>query len=326
MASKKPKKRPTERLRTFHYRKAFLHNGAPQELQSLLATALDRRRSAKDLRMPDPIEQEYVTVMYPTYKRGGMLCGLLFDYTHGSAQPTIEIDEEDETFKLNAMPPAIRQQFVSSLLYFGIEGDDMVVMGSRSLQVGHLQNYANWILRESGVLSGGEVLELRPHVPRRTQAMLPKVRYIELTDYVSGASFLRTAEEMPKPTGLFGGISQGLREAYRTEGTFREHLSVSDALEAEELKVSVHIGLPRGRRGLQLLDDLAHVLRHTDDRLVRLKTSRGKELVDGKLRLSKDVYVKLDQNIPDLFEVGRLMEEYLLELRQDNELEEDLDA
>src|SRR4051812_25478195 len=104
MAAKKTgKKKPADRLRTFHYRRAYVQNAEPQELQSLLSAALERRHRAKDLRMLDPVDKEYVTVMHPTYVRNGMLLGLLFDYTHGSAQPTIQIDEDDETFELNAM-------------------------------------------------------------------------------------------------------------------------------------------------------------------------------------------------------------------------------
>jgi hypothetical protein len=322
----KAKTKPTERIRTFHYRRAEVVGGAPQELQSLLSAALTRKTSAKALRMHDAGDSDYVRVMYPTYTRNAMLCGMMSDYTQGSAQPIIEIDEEEETFTLKALPAAERQQFLSSLLFFGVEGDDLIVMGSRALGVGHFEEYVNWILNDATVFRGGEYLGLRPQVPKRTQAMLPKVRYLELVDDVAGASFLRTTEQNTKTSGLFGGISQGLRAAWQTQGSFREHLTVSDGLEAERLRVTVKIGLPRGRRGLQLLDEVAHVLRHTDDSLVRLKTSRGKDILDGQLRLTNDISVKMEAGIPSLFDVGKKMEEWLRQLRQDGELDGEVDV
>jgi hypothetical protein len=326
MAATKLQARP----RTLHYRRATIIGGdptdLPPDLQSLVATAIARKRSAKELRQHDQREQQAVRVIKPPYTRDTLLCGVMLDYTEGSSQPILELDEEDEEMTLLALSPKERQHFLSSLLYFAIEGNDVILMQSRALAAGHFENYLNWLLSERAeVLKGGAKLFLSPLTPRDTRRELERVRWVELQDAVQGGSFLVQTEQTPKPTNLFGGIKAGLRAAWQTEGAFRERLTVNDALAAEEIQVSVRIALPRGRRKAQLLDDVAHVLRHTDDALVRVRTNRG-DYSGGKLRLAKDVRIQVDAGgLPVLFDVGRKMQEYLIELRQGGELDPDIE-
>ena len=321
---KKPPAAPKRRElhRVLHYRVASLIGGPPQKLSHLIGAAVERLQGAKALRFHDPNDAEHVHAMLKPHRRGDMICSMICDYTEGDSQPVLELDEKELEATLKSLAPRDFQHYIAALLFFGVDGDDVVLMQSRSLLAGHFENYLNWLLTSSGVLQNGERVLLSPRVPRQTR-QLRDVQYVELREILT-PSVVHEPGIADRLT-LIDRMSEGLRAALRTEGTFQERLSESAALESGAVAVQVRLSVPRGERIGGLLDKVAHILRDTDDTLIRVKTRGGGELLAGELRLSREVRVKAEGGIPLLSEVSRHMEDWLRQLRQDGELAGDVD-
>jgi hypothetical protein len=228
----------------------------------------------------------------------------------------VNLDEEAEEYALTQLaPPGQLDEFLESQLYFGVLEDHVAVVQSKSLRAGHLEAYLNWLLKErTSLLPASARLILRDHISLPRGARLKKlqqVKKVTLRTHVTPATFAgadggaiaapgggpgrggggalvpesRVADPAG-PTLLLRRAVEGLIPAGMQ--SLVDSLATAQGLAVEDLEVSLEIRR-RGRRpqdgGRSLLDEMAEVVRNTDDLAYELDVPGVGTIRNQQLRL-----------------------------------------
>jgi hypothetical protein len=313
-----------ERYKTMHYKRARIMGGEPIELGVLMRAAFKKMERAGGRIQRRGEDGEHKRVADKPYEHQSLLCGWMLDYTEGDAQPTISFDPEELEITIGLLPPRDKVDFLRSVLFFGVEGDHVIVMQHQGSGRGNFEGYLNWLLVEqTEVLTNGRKVVLDDFPPRRVRERLRDVRSIMLEGSVSAAILRGGTEDIPKPQGMLGGITQRIQEALH-KGAFLENEDPKLALKEQTLRVGIEIRLEKNHRKAGILDEVAHVLRNVDDDVIGIRTKSGKLIQSGDLRLWKNVRIRMKAGFPEQLDVGTRMHEWLVELKVSGELDGDV--
>lgn len=314
--------------RTLHYKRAQIVGGAPQSLQLLLSAA--HARETHPLRRAEHIgdETSSVRVIDKPYIRHSMLCGWMFDYAEDSHQPILSLgDDTLLELAVSLLAPREKEQFLRAVLFFGVQNNHVILLQSQGLFSGHFESHLNWLLTDhTDVLPAGERVMLNDYPPRRTRDRLSGVKSITLSGSLPGVNSLAGAQEQRKDHKMLDAIANAVGEVWKTSGVFAEGPQATTAMAEDRLQAELQIRLPRGRRKAATLDELAHLLRHNDADVMGVTTSSGRYLSGGDLRLSKSVRVRAQGGMLIAPDVGRVMQQWLIDLLKSGELVEDVDV
>lgn len=153
--------------KTLIYCRAEMLKSKPT-LQAALAKAFKAKAMARErfeMLGGDAEEQRVVRFINDHPEWRGMRFGALLMYTPGRNQHVMDIAKDAESLPVAQLaPPADeagqRQEFLDSILYFGVLDDHLIVCQSQSLKAPTLDDHLNWLLRESRAVSTDNGLNL----------------------------------------------------------------------------------------------------------------------------------------------------------------------
>lgn len=194
-----------KRRRTLHY-KLVKTSKTPYTLQELLESALVNKNSnyicAKSRQEKLTDDGKAFRFINSHSKHGGklLLCQLV-QFEEGLTQMTIVMDDNSESFELNPFTPAdIKKnsstknnkttEFLDSMLYFGVLGNHVVILGSQALRSKELEGHLNWFLMNlTSQLQTMVVLSDKP-----TQKAVKQIQRQEAKSVVLGSDIEYEAE------------------------------------------------------------------------------------------------------------------------------------
>lgn len=315
--------RPSTRSKTLYYKRAAIIGGDTAPLADLVEAAVSRE--SRPLRRAQRFgeENENVQLVNHPWRKGQMICAAFLDFTEGTYQPTIKLDENEIELLIDQIPPREREQFIESMLFFGVQRNHVVLVQSKGLRSGQLERHLNWLLGDcTHVLPTGSHLALLDQPTPEARRTLGPVRKVTMRAPVSSVMFKPEPEEKAKRLSLGDRISRSIWELLNGQGTFLEQLSADEALAIDDIELSLEIRRKsRQRNGTTLLDELAHTLRNTDDEF-ELETRSGKVLRSGDWRLKTTKRVKVFNGMPALGDVAEKMHGWLAELIEDRQVTE----
>lgn len=261
-----------QRVRKLQYRKAIFLK-SKSDLEKLLSAALRSFALVSD-RQQRLSENDFRLINGHT-RQMRMEFGDFINYELGTNKLLVKIDASVPELKIRQIAPpageAGHNEFLDSILYYGIHGNHVVLMQSQVWQSRNFENYLNWLLQTAGVLDSNDRVELSDTPPPdiRKKAEKADVKTITLR-----APVMDLAERVPAqdakgkvqervfvPEEKIG--SDVIRSILGDDEFKKLHLErAADG----NLKIELKITFDRNttRDGQTALNNLARVFRHAD--------------------------------------------------------------
>lgn len=337
--------------RTISYKLVKIGNQHPVTIQEMLEATLLEKGShfhfAKNRREAlSDIDKSFRFInRYVNYDSDMLLCQLV-QFEEGRSQMTISIDENANMFevtpisahelkKVDANKPKDSSnnstEFLESVLYFGVMGNHMVVMGTRSLSAKELERHLSWYFNTLTSQLENQTLYLsdRPTANAIKQIEKASAKSIQIgSDIAYEQKFESYQYDVSEsksvrwtPAGLGGRIIECLKENGYI-GNFNFNESLDDA----NLQVSIEFKYKRKttKTGQKVLDQLSTSLRHLDKEDVKINLKDGGEIKGDDLRLSHHIQVSFYNGQVDEPALHFQMKNWLMQKIMTKEVSSDL--
>lgn len=154
--------------KTVIYKRVSFHQEVPgKTLKSLLSEALKQRKTLGQRRQNVSTEDDPIfhAIGSPQDEEKGFVFGSLMTYAPGTDPLCFIDDEQSEEVVLEKVSApetddGKRREFLSSLMFFGVIDNHMVLMQSQALKSVQLEAYLRWYLHTAGVLEGTNTFQL----------------------------------------------------------------------------------------------------------------------------------------------------------------------
>jgi len=306
-----------KRKRTLHYKLAKLSDNT-QTLQGLLESVMVDRGSdfisakSRQQRLTDDGKAFRFINSHSTHGSDLRLFQLV-QFEEGLSQMTIIMDDKAESFELNPFTPDdIKRknssgnkkttEFLDSMLYFGVLGNHVVILGSQSLRSKELENHLNWFLKDhtkqlttlvylSDKPTIAAIKQIEKH-PAKSVKLGSDLEYeaIEIEpqyeEYEQKINETNRISWSPKSIGAE--ILSFLKETGRID-----QLKFDDSFDYKNLHMTLELTYNRttSKKGQKALDTIATSLRHFDKDEVKIGLKGGGEIKGDELKLSTSIYL-----------------------------------
>lgn len=341
----------TERKRrTISYKLVKIGNQHPITIQDMLEATLLEKDSqfhfAKNRResLSDTEKSFRFINRFINYDQDMLLCQLV-QFEEGRSQMTISIDENANMFEVTPISAHDLKksnkesqssdkkstEFLESMLYFGVMGNHMVVMGTKSLSARELERHLSWYLNSLTCQLENQAVILSDRPTANAVKQLEKAsaksvhigsdivyeQKIEQYEYdVSESKSVRWT-----PAGLGSKIVECLKDNGYI-GNFNFNESLDDA----NLQVSIEFKYNRKttKTGQKVLDQLSTSLRHLDKEDVKINLKDGGEIKGDDLKLSHQIQVAFFNGQVDEPALHYQMKNWLMQKVATKEVSSDL--
>lgn len=308
------------KTKTLHYRRAQFLRG-DGNLQQLLRAALAKHHTV-DARLEhiggSDSDQRCIN-HHPI--QFSMQFGNLLSFERGANRLLLSTNTRVEALDVAQIAPqpikGVPSEFLDAILYFGVQGNNVILLQSNSLTSRHFEVHINWLLDSAGLLGPYGRIEMvdtaRPDVRRAIENQpVKRVKFATpLLDLNSSATEEETSSKRARVRLVPQGVGVAILEAVLGEKTMSK-LHLDKALEGN-LKVALDITYDRttSEGGQKALQAIARELRHVDEEDVSviipgLGTVKGHDLKLSDTRRIESHNGLLDQN-----EVFQAMHEWL---------------
>ena len=306
--------------KTLIYKVAKFNNEAnTATLQDLLTKALRKKKDALGRRQSlDDGQHRLINYNGPF---NNMRVGEMFDYTAGHQQPTANFSETGETLELSSIPPGKNQEFLHSILYFGIRGNSLILSQSLTLRSLQFEDYVNWLLRETNLLSDTDYVAFCDQPPLDIEKQLLSTKGIEIMSPVDFAPSKASAKLNTttkgislKPKGLGWDI---IKKALPKEIVLPTELAEKELIHDQSLEVTVYLSWSRTGKNdsTAMLDGISNQLRHVDTSLDYTIHTRSGKITRDEIKLRMPVSVSTKANgLIERTDMWNKMNEWLHEL------------
>lgn len=313
--------------RTIQYRLAeFNSPGKTETLKSRLDRARETARLAVNRKEPAGIDEGSFRFINEFITHAGLIYGRLLSYTEGADQLAIHISNTAESLDLAPLQADPGKEILKNMLYFGVVENHVLVIQSPGLKAQHLEQYLNWLLRETEVhslkdqlfLSDPVKLELRkkPLDPVKVEFFAPMHFSDEAgtdVDQVESASTVVKPDSklMAMLKAMLGKNFPGLRKGVKVQDLHNSRLKARLTLQwTNTQQMPEH----------NFLDAITRNTRHLDDEIGFKITTKSGTITREQLRLSKKYLFEATNKIPHLDAVRERMVEYLNLLNSNKEV------
>ena len=336
-----------------HYKRAVIEGGT-SSLQDLLLSALHFNKPeavASNRREVINQEDNSCRLINGHTIYNGVFFGQLVFFESGKSQTFISLDDTAKSYSLGSLTSdllknvttekeaeSLKQEFVDSILYFGVLDNHVVLLQSSALRARELETHLAWFLgtcTSSIPATSVFVLKDKPseHTfqkiernPVRSVKIGAPVGSIEDTANLAQPSTPVLSEHKPVEAKSLRWVPKGMGvdvvRALLGAGFF-DNMKLEDALDDSNLKVSLEITYLRKTtsNGQKMLDQIATSLRHMDDNDVRIELQGGGTLQGNDLRLSGPISVKTVNGLVDESDLYHQMHAWLVSKIQSDEIE-----
>lgn len=225
----------------------------------------------------------------------------------GANQPVLIYEEGKEGFQIDAVSTKELTQeklkqnsdFVNSMLYFGVKGNEVVVMASQAITVRALEVHLAWLLRNRpDVLPANVSFALVKHPPCKLEEVIQQhpVKSVEIGSPIVAGEKIADGDKYLSSDTVNLGLNTlrtllGVRQASWLDGI------------TDESNLSARIVITYSRNtdeaGRDVMNKLGTTLRNLDDADVRLSLDGLGVMTGDDLNLSK--WIKVEKTERGLF-------------------------
>jgi hypothetical protein len=320
-----PPRASDSRTKQIYYKRAVFSQSTGQTLQTILQAALSSKsRWGERQENPSADGRTFCFINYSGIHRHpnygiSFLGGEMLSYVKGSDQSVFDADPTAALVDLSAISPGKDKEFLEGTVYFGISGDHLTVMQSRSLRFGDLERHLNWLLtRCAKVILEENGVSLTDAVPVPDGGgSMGGVKGITLSAPLHFDAQVERVRIVPA-----GRAWEALKAMLGAGFDLPTDLDAEEILSSRSLRVAVELRWNRapGEDTTNLLTQIAHNLRNVNDEVdYSIETSKGRlTREDFKLRTSVSVpwiggrprfdvlFPKMIEYLESLVETGRV--------------------
>lgn len=307
------------------YRSASITN-CESSLQQLLEKALKITQVNGRQQELNEYERTFRTINRKWSYRGIVICEMVL-IDPGASQPLAVYDESKGLYTIDAISTKELTQeklkknsdFVNSILYFGVKGNEVVVMPSQAINVRALENYLAWFLGDRlSLISDKSNFFLSKNIPRgvERQIISSPVKSIEIGSAIYNADdvsdkFVSSESCSVNPKLLLRALGGVLKDNVLS--------SISD-----ESNIRAKIVISYFRRtddaGRRFMSRLSTALRNVDDADVCVTLKNNMKIYGKELSLQKFVKIgRTDRGLLVNDDISEAMVSWLLELNEQRE-------
>lgn len=308
------------------YRIASITN-CDSDLQELLGKAIQATQVNERQQELNEYEKTFRTINQKWSYRGITMCEMVL-IDPGASQPLAVYDESKGVYTIDSISTNELSQerlkrnsdFVNSMLYFGIKGNEVVIMPSQAINVRALENYLTWLLGEKlNLISNESKFALNKNIPRAVEEQIRSspVRSIEIGSVLSGASDDGSEEFVSSES-----FSINAKSLLRVLGAkLKDELpfSISDDSNIRA-KIVISYFRKTNDAGQNFMNHLGTTLRNLDDADVCVTLKNNVKISGEELNLQKVVKIcKTDRGLLINDDISEAMVTWLLELNEQRE-------
>lgn len=331
--------------RTLHYKMAKITKSS-KTLQQMLENQLVKKGASLSLakKREEPLsgnEDGAFRILNEPKKHQGMFFAQLMRWEKDKSQSTITIKDSAKSYSIRMIKTGdIRQEakakkekeeFLESVLYFGVLDNHLVLLSSQSLNARQLETHLSWLLgTQSKELpsDGMFILQDQPTKEAREKLENSPARKVSFGSPIVGE--LTVDEDNNKmmkstsaksiqyiPTGVTGELIAAL---FKQMGAPVPKLQ--DALDDANLQLKLEVTYLRQttKSGQQFLDSLSTSLRHAHEEDVSVSLANGTKLKGKDIKLSTDIRVAFNDGIIDDNELYHQMHNWMVSLINNDSL------
>ncbi len=308
----------TEKRRRKVYYKSVNIPDSKHTLQVLLERALSEgsvHYLAKDRhQLINSDSKDFILLNHHTNFQG-MLFGQLVFVEYDKSQSFLRLDETTQEYKIEPLDiksiqpkdeeseesEELKNQFINSILYFGIFENHLVLMQSASLKSNNLEDYFKWILSNASLLEPTSLLALSDTISKESQEKMKKnpAKSLKIGAYIEScmddSKHNSTMVEQAK-SASFNLSGSGIEILKTILGQDKlKDLRLDDGLDAANLKMYVVMTYDRKTNdsGQKIIDTVATALRHLPDDDYQIELKNGGTIKAGELRISTNLSVEI---------------------------------
>ena len=305
------------------YRIASITN-CDSDLQELLGKAIQATQVNERQQELNEYEKTFRTINQKWSYRGITMCEMVL-IDPGASQPLAVYDESKGVYTIDAISTNELSQerlkrnsdFVNSMLYFGVKGNEVVIMPSQAINVRALENYLTWLLGEKlNLISNESKFALNKNIPRAVEEQIRSspVRSIEIGSVLSGASDDDSEEFVSSES-----FSINAKSLLRVLGAkLKDELpfSISDDSNIRA-KIVISYFRKTNDAGQNFMNHLGTTLRNLDDADVCVTLKNNVKISGEELNLQKVVKIsKTDRGLLINDDISEAMVTWLLDLNE----------
>lgn len=292
------------------YYKSVVMPSAKNNLQELLQLALQEGSLlylAKDRhQLINSSSKDFILLNHHT-NYNGMLFGQLVFVEYDVTKTFLTLDETTQEYLIkpfdineiqskskDSKTEELKNQFINSILYFGVFENHLVLMQSPSLKATHLEDYLKWLLSLAGLFQATEFLSLSDKVNEESQKILKKnpAKCLQIGANLESKSVHDSSMVTEAKSASFNVIGSGMDILKRLIGADKlEGLKLKDNLDSSNLKMYVVMTYNNKttESGQKVMDTVATALRHMPDDDYQIVLKNGGTIKAGELRISKEL-------------------------------------
>ncbi|MGO9718953.1 MAG: hypothetical protein ACLPV2_18485 [Steroidobacteraceae bacterium] len=316
-----------EQERQLHYRRAKIR-GKSEQLHALLAKAVRTLKYPTD--RLEPLSDSGPGRRFINYvsTHQGMLCGHVLTYSEGAPQFVLLAKPEEHTGDEAASYPlevllaqekdGAKTEFLESILYFCMRGDNVLVLQSRGLRARGFEEHIDWILREAKIFEPENKIFLADQ-PKLTAARAIKqkgVKRVSIGIPMFDVEAALTSEDQKAQIKVAGPIVNALKSLL---GAKFDELKLKDALNGN-ISATISLAWTRQTTGKaqNVLDQIAVAMRNIEADDVAIKLNRGGTIKGDQLKLLIPVTIKLKDGVVQQTSLFKAMRDALTTAIEEN--------
>lgn len=292
------------------YRLAKVINGNGKTLQELIDAALQKAVTAGSRMQPlsGDAAIERLGINTTTVAFHIRLCELLC-FQPGRKQATLLADDAQAAYSLEAIAasadPKERKEFVESIAYFGVIGNHVALVQSKTIRSKDVEDYLHWFLAATGVLTPEAFVILGDADLGQFEKHYAKAEVVSVR--IGTPVSIHEATEGQAADSGAGSLFIDSTPLGVLRSTFSDDLNlpaISEDFRKEKIEMQVVVKV-KGRKlstesGHRFMSAIANATRHMEDRdfdielkgLGTLSSKKAKKM----LRPTKSIPVKLSES------------------------------
>lgn len=315
--------------KTIYYRQSEITN-CKSSLQDLLEQALKETRSDERKHVLNDGEGTFCLINVFKRYRGALTVCQMVMIDPGASQPVAIYDREKDCYVVDSVSTdeldknrfRDNSDFINAMLYFGVLGNEVVVMPSKAIGVRLLESHLSWLLGDKmGLIAEDSILRLNKLIPRSIEEQIRdnSVKSIDIGSLVSSPE-VSCDEFIERDSVSVGNLGMKiLRLILAQAGQDKLLDGITD-----ESRIKAKLRISYNRKtddvGQKVLDQLGANFRHMDDADVSLTLKNNLKISGDKLDLRKTIKVnKTERGLYVDEDIYSAMLEWLVDLNKNQE-------
>ncbi|CAG9411045.1 TPA: hypothetical protein ACS73E_003742 [Providencia alcalifaciens] len=324
--------------------KEVLIPGQSSSLQQLLSDVLSKHQKAENRKeLVNPNNDDLFRLINKSETFEGMLFCQLVSFEPGHSQRYIQLKNDAESYEIRSVTSAelakltdeqadeikkeqnqVISEFIDSILYFGVFGNSIVIMQSRSLTTRELEIHLRWLLGTltQNITNGGVLLiRDKPKEEIIEKVMSRPIKSVSVGAPIEAVSNLDSGKQKYLPSGSGADVIKAmLAEKW---DSFIKGIKLTDCLDDANLEVKLVFTYKRKttENGERVLRQIVDSTRHYPDEDVTVEMVGGTKLSGEDIRLWHTIKLITYNSLIDEHDLYAQMHDWLRGLLTTEEIE-----